>query len=269
MMATIRTGARIFKAATQQILKTKQETTKTVKKICSKGMSLARRLKKCIKSFYAYFTKKKRKKSEPILIHLEPVQENKAKIKHLKKARKTKKSKPKKTNTKTKAVQKMQKKSTKESPMQKQTSLSEQTKKAEAAKVIPIEVDTIKNFYKEWEANWGPTLTSLDKEFLESASPEVVRKVIANARLTLKSPYLKAVYNGLKDLVDISDLLEKDELAKQKILPFFKDYWERKPEQFSEMLFGMHDKGVFLTRSGERRLSLDPRLVPEWLGLVS
>ena len=269
MMATIRTGARIFKAATKQILKTKQKTTETVKKMCTKGLSLARRLKKCIRSFFACFAKKRRKKAKLILIHCESVQEKQVKNIQTKKDRKAKKSNPKKTQLKTKTNSKIENKTTKEEAMQSKCPSKDQKKPVENLNVIPIKADTIKNFYKEWEENWGPALTSLDKEFLESASPVVVSKVIKNARLTLKSPYLKAVYNGLKDLQEISDLLENDELARQRLLPFFKDYWERKPEKFSDILFAMHDKGVFPTRSGERRLNLDPRLVPEWLGLVS
>lgn len=113
-----------------------------------------------------------------------------------------------------------------------------------------------------------------DEQSLPSEAPQLVTiqtdtsKVIANARLTLKSPYLKAVYNGLKDLQEISDLLEMDELAKQRITPLFKEYWDKGPEKFTNFLLCMHDKGAFLTRSGERGLSLEPRLVPEWLGLV-
>ena len=108
----------------------------------------------------------------------------------------------------------------------------------------------------------------MDKEFLETASPEVVANVIKNGRLTLKSPYLKAVYNGLKELCDISDLLENDELAKEKVRPILKYFWDKGPEKFADNLMIFHDKGYFPTRSGERRLSLDPRLVPEWLGFV-
>ncbi|MFK7826043.1 MAG: hypothetical protein AB8G05_17965 [Oligoflexales bacterium] len=146
---------------------------------------------------------------------------------------------------------------------------NEQIEEVEALQPTSIKADTIENFYREWEVNWGPALTGLDKEFIESASPEIVAKVIANGRMTLKSPYLKAVYNGLKDLQEISDLLENDKLAKEKVMPLFKKYWDRGPDKFSEILICMHDKGVYPTRSGERRLSLDPRLVPEWLGLVS
>lgn len=125
----------------------------------------------------------------------------------------------------------------------------------------------IREFYAEWESCHGPALTSMDRQFLESASLEVVEKVVANGRLTLKSPYLKAVYNGLKDLVDISDLMVNDELAKDHIRPTLESYYERGPEVFYEMLDFLHDKGNFPTRSGLRRLSLDPRLIPEWLGL--
>ena len=89
-----------------------------------------------------------------------------------------------------------------------------------------------------------------------------------NGRLTLKSPYLKAVYNGLKDLEDISDLLINDEQAKQKVLSVFQDFYEQGPDVFYRMLDIFHDKGDFPTRSGLRRLSLDTRLMPSWLGFA-
>lgn len=68
--------------------------------------------------------------------------------------------------------------------------------------------------------------------------------------------------------MEIDEWLEQDELAKQKVGPLFRQCWEKGPERFTDCLLAMHDKGVFPTRTGERRLSLDPRLVPEWLGLV-
>jgi len=128
--------------------------------------------------------------------------------------------------------------------------------------------DDIQEFYKEWEASYGPALTSLDRKFLESAKPELAYKIMKNGRLTLKSPYLKAVYNGLKDLEDISDLIKNDEQAKQKVLTTFQDYYDRGPDVFYKMLDIFHDKGNFPTRSGERRLSLDTRLIPDWIGLA-
>ena len=265
-MATIRIGMRIFKAAVNQVHKLKQKITDTVTKACDKGKNLSQRFKKNLRSLFSFFSKKKHNKTAPILIHARPKLEKRIKQKRFKQQLKSKKYKRKKKQSAKQVVQNLEKPGSTEASNKKQSSANEQK---EAPQVTPILSQTIENFYREWEANWGPALTSLDREFLETASPEVVHKVIANARLTLKSPYLKAVYNGLKDLQDIDDLLEKDELAKQHVRPLLADYWERGPEKFSEFLLCMHDKGVFPTRSGERRLNLDPRLVPEWLGLVS
>ena len=129
--------------------------------------------------------------------------------------------------------------------------------------------EAISDFYQEWESSFGPALTSIDKAYLEAASPELAHKIIQNGKRTLKSPYLKAVYNGLKDLEEISDLLEFDDEARKKVLSVFQDYYDQGPEVFYKMLDIFHDKGNFPTRSGHRRLSFDTRLMPEWLGLVS
>ena len=262
MMATIRSGARLFKAAVKQISETRQKIKEKVSKICTGARSLAQRVGKTISSFFSRFKKKKAKQSKPILIFRQPIQASTIK-------NKPKKPKPKKTPSKKEVKSKTQKNIGNGRTITSKSLANMQKTSGETSGAASIGADTITNFYKEWEANWGPALNSLDKEFLESASPETVAKVIENARLTLKSPYLKAVYNGIEDLQEVSDLLENDELAKQKVLPLFQDYWERGPEKFSEFLLCAHDKGVFPTRSGERRLSLDPRLIPEWLGLVS
>ncbi|MFK7823965.1 MAG: hypothetical protein AB8G05_07410 [Oligoflexales bacterium] len=82
----------------------------------------------------------------------------------------------------------------------------------------------------------------------------------------LKSRYLKAVYNGLKDLQK-SQFCMHSQQAKEKLLPYLKDYYARRPDTFYEMLSAMSDKGIFETRSGDRRLKLDPRLIPTWIEL--
>ena len=272
MMATIRSAVRLFKTAIDQIGETKQKICKTAKKIARKAKKYAGNFKDWLRSFIRIFSKKKRKKPELILIHPRPKQAKQVKPKSAIRSIKSKKSRHKKKQAnKESKLQSNDKKEKKDSPVKLVKNKDEQENKkktAEPEKTSPLPANAIKDFYREWEENWGPALNPLDKEFLESASPDIVAKVVANGRLTLKSPYLKAVYNGLKDLVDIPDLLENDALAKEKLLPFFKDYWDRKPDKFTDVLFAMHDKGVFPTRSGERKLSLDPRLVPEWLGLV-
>ena len=138
-----------------------------------------------------------------------------------------------------------------------------------ACKQSPISrKQLINDFYQEWQECYGPALTSLDKKYLEGLDPQSCEQVMANARLVLKSPYLKAVYNGLRDLgEDISDLIEFDLQAKAKIKPVLQDIFTRRPDDFGYYLQIMHDKGNFPTRSGERRLNLDPRLIPAWLGL--
>ena len=261
MFATIRTGARLFKATVQNISKTKKKITKTVKKIWCKGEKLARSCRKNISSFFSSFRKRSRKKPDPILMQAQKIQKNEFKVKKTNKS-KQKKSKP-------KQVKNTQKKPTSAPEVKKDDEQDRHLNLVKKPENPPIKGDTIENFYQEWEANWGPALTRQDREFLESASPEVVAEIIANARMTLKSPYLKAVYNGLKDLQEISDLIENDRLAKEKVMPTFKDYLERRPDEFCDFVLFMHDKGVFPTRSGERSLSLDPRLIPGWLGLAS
>ena len=269
MMGTIRTSARLFKAAVDQVLEAKQKITDTVNKLRTRGKQLASRVTKVIKSFFASFVKRKRpRKAELILLERKAsvVNKSKGKKKQQKKSHKPKGSKPRKVIklTGTACEDKMN-----DIKSESDKGCRPDKKQADSiSQEIKIHAGTIKGFYQEWEANWGPALTSLDKEFLESASPETVAKVIKNGRLTLKSPYLKAVYNGLKDLCDISDLLENDELAKEKVGPVIKYFWDQSPEKFLDRLMSVHDKGYFPTRSGERRLSLDPRLVPEWLGLV-
>lgn len=269
-MATIKIGARLFKATFDQIQESKKKVIRTFEKLGHTAKLHSRKIKEKLRSFFTIFSKKKRKKPDLLLIQQQPKpkpkQENKAKFRHTNKHKKSRlKKKQANADSKNKieipvipmsiVENKVEPKSDKYMPQTKEKS--------------PLTAEDIQEFFREWKENWGPSLNKLDKDFLESASPEIAAKVIANGRLTLKSPYLKAVYNGLKDLEDISDLLENDELAKDKVMPLFRDYWDRGPEQFTEILFKMHDKGYYPTRSGEKKLSLDPRLVPEWLGLVS
>ncbi|NRA46994.1 MAG: hypothetical protein HRU09_18760, partial [Oligoflexales bacterium] len=61
---------------------------------------------------------------------------------------------------------------------------------------LKIDADTIKKFYQEWEAGWGPALTSLDRDFLESASPEVAAKVTPNKYSTHYSCVIRTLYFG-------------------------------------------------------------------------
>ena len=68
-MGTIRTGARLFKAAVDQALDVKQKITNTVNKLRARGKQIACKVKKAIKSFFANFKRKKPKKSGLILIH--------------------------------------------------------------------------------------------------------------------------------------------------------------------------------------------------------
>lgn len=242
-MATIRIGARLFKAAVTQVLDVKARAAKNLSKIYFRAKSILTSYKQLLASFFKKLFKRKPKRTAPLLIGAGASIAVKRKNKRNNKRRKIQQA-----NVIPLANEKIPKPVTNE---------------------LAQSASNFEQFYEEWQAAWGPALTGLDKDFLESASPEVVARVVENARLTLKSPYLKAVYNGLKDLEDISDLLEKDEFAKQKVLPLFSEYWERGPEKFSEILLCMHDKGVFPTRNGERRLNLDPLfLVPEWLGLV-
>ena len=313
MIATIKTGARLFKAAIKQIQGKKKKISRTINKASCKAKRICSKLWNKLRSFFADFFQNNNKKPDSSCIEINFKRESELRSKHAKKknlsyglselsyrlsvsawryphrdiirgdasarfgmtgisslnpsGNRVVSSVNPNGMTDFSSVDPLGK--TGISLVKTQDKQEAINEKAEPEKVITLSVEAIKDFYREWEENWGPALNSLDKEFLESANSETVAKVIANGRLTLKSPYLKAVYNGLRDLVDISDLLENDQLAKQKLLPFFKDYWERKPEKFGEVLLAMHDKGVFPTRSGERRLSLDPRLVPEWLGLAS
>ena len=269
MLGTIRTGARLFKAAVDQVLDVKQKIIKTINKFGLRAKQLASRATKAIKSFLvSFFKRKKPRKAELILLERKAsvVSKSKGKKEQRKKSHKPKRGEPRKVVNTEEA--KSEEKVNEIKSESNKACILEEKRGDSPIQEIKIHAGTIKDFYQEWEANWGSALTSLDKEFLESASPDVVAKVIKNGRLTLKSSYLKAVYNGLKDLCDISDLLENDELAKEKVGPVIKYFWDQSPEKFLDRLMSVHDKGYFPTRSGERRLSLDPRLVPEWLGLV-
>ena len=237
MFATIRSCARLIKAVKSVLSKTKAKACKTQKIIQLKTKEKISFLKNKFRSLISWFKPREHDEVRLVLIHQQLTNGNKPKV-----------------------FKQQQEKSAKNDD-----DILPSSKPCLQANELPAHA--IEEFYKEWEASWGPSLTSMDKEFLESASPELAIKVMGNGREMLKSPYLKAIYNGLKDLQDISDLLAYDKLAKEKLLPYLKDYYERKPEQFYEMLCAVHDKGVFKTRSGDRRLSLDPRLIPAWLGL--
>ena len=263
MMATIRTGASIFKGAIEQICKIKQTVTKITQHFSGYCINLAKRIKASWQNFYNTFWKKKKRQAPLILLNQKasPAPKGYSSRKQ-KKKKKAHKRKQKPNTSKPKVITLKAPKAQKQIKHLSQEILGEQEMSATDQQAM------IESFYHEWEKNWGPALTSLDKKYLEQASFEEAMIIIANARLTLKSPYLKAVYNGLEDLKDISDLLEHDKFAKERIKPVLKLYWDKGPEVFVDRLFTLHDKGVFPTRSGERRLSLDPRLVPEWLGLA-
>ena len=263
MKATIRTGARLFKAAMSKIKKTSQKTTTTVKNVCALIKRQARKIRESLLRLFRAFFKRKKKPMAPTLI-LAYASSEASKQKQAEKPKKAKRKKS-RGNHKSKKVSPI-----KESKPKTRTQIKHQAQE-QAITVNEQPMDpkqTIEAFYKEWEAHWGPALTSLDKEYLEQAAFEEARLVMANARLTLKSPYLKAVYNGLNDLIDISDLLEYDAFAKERVKPVLQLYWDQGPEVFTDRLLILHDKGIFPTRSGERKLSLDPRLIPEWLGFV-
>ena len=266
MKATIRTGARIFKGAVKQITHSSKKMAQAVRGFCTRAKDLLEKYQKLLTTFYASFWKKKKKAGRLILINSKATPEIKAKAKRPTKNKKPKKPKGSKSQKTVKKIKKLRPITTSSARQQIKHQYQEKEEKVVDATVDRLQM--IKDFYQEWEKNWGPALTSLDRDYLEHASFDEVKTVIANARLTLKSPYLKAVYNGLKDLKDISDLLEHDEFAKNRVRPVLKLYWDQGPETFVDRLMILHDKGIFPTRSGERMLNLDPRLVPEWLGLV-
>ena len=239
-MFTIRIRSRIFKAAKSHLKKSQEKAIHTLQKLSTKLKELYKHIKQQLTALSHWFTKPSKHEQRVILI------QRTAKRHQDKRAKKEGK----------------QKKKRRQQAQAQKNRLKKPVVKQPAPKVNPIQ-----EFYKEWEEGFGPALTSLDKKFLESADPQTQDLVMSHARMTLQSPYLKAVYNGLKDLVDISDLLEFDQLAKDKVKPTLLDFYERRPADFPEFLFFMHDKGIFPTRSGERKLSLDPRLVPAWLGI--
>ena len=235
-MFNIRMRARLFKAAKNYLQKT---FVKSIQKVGSPLLilkDLYKRIKEQIKLLRDWYTNKKPRTAQVILI-----QKTKVTVKKkVKVCESSSNPKPKKT-------------------------IKIKDKRKDTAQGLG---DPVQDFYREWELGFGPALTSLDKKYFESLDLETRAKVICNARLTLHSPYLKAVYNGLKDLEDISDLIELDKKAQEKVKPTLEDFLKRRPDDFIDFLFIVHDKGIFETRSGERRLSLDPRLVPAWLGLA-
>ncbi|MFK7827741.1 MAG: hypothetical protein AB8G05_26580 [Oligoflexales bacterium] len=237
MKATIRLCARLFKKAKTQVSRVGQKSLKTFQKVCKITRKRVVQTKSKLWSFFANFRKPKQEKKQKALGARDiPV----------------KFPKPSKPNFLGQI----------DFPKTlKQTINAEKVEK----KFTPLE---FQDFYTEWKECFGPTLNSIDKKYLEAASPEQAEKIMYNARLMLKSPYLKAVYNGLKDLEDIDDLLINDVQAKANVRCTFARYYEMGPEYFCKMLDIMHDKGVYPTRSGERRLALDQRLIPQWLGLV-
>ena len=131
--------------------------------------------------------------------------------------------------------------------------------------LLPREED-FENFYKKWNRFHGPTLTFMDRKFLESLGDEFF-EFEENAWKVLASPYLKAIYNGLESIRKIDDLLVLDQKAKDKIKPFILDCIEGRPETLDRVIGIVYDKVTFETRYGRKRLSLDPRIVPLWLGL--
>ena len=122
------------------------------------------------------------------------------------------------------------------------------------------------DFYKKWARFHGPSLTLMDKKFLESLGEEFF-EFEENAWKVLASPYLKAIYNGLESIREIDDLLVLDQKAKDRIKPFILNCIEGRPESIDRVIGLVHDKVTFETRYGRKRLSLDPRIVPLWLGI--
>ena len=235
MFATIRIRARLFKAAKKLLQQVKTKVEKSKRQLAIK----AKKLKSTWITFWSYF-KTKRNCSDPLILI----------------ALKIEKKESKQTtgpNNPSKPDLGLHNEAEAHSSKHHDSSLCHR--------------EAITRFYKEWEAASGPALTSIDRSFLENAKPHIAEQVMKNGRLTLKSPYLKAVYNGLKDLEQISDLLTHDKNARERIYPIFKDSYDKGPEVFYMLVTASHDKGVFPTRSGERRLNLDPRLIPAWLGL--
>ncbi|MFK7823698.1 MAG: hypothetical protein AB8G05_06065 [Oligoflexales bacterium] len=255
MMSTIRTGARLFKFGKSQVRKLKQKIPAFIRTVKSSCTQLIHKLKAKLK--FVFFRYKPRQEKWVILLPFKAGNHAAAELQN---------SKPKPKSNKGLVSRKLRKRIKKKN---KQVSkLKHQTPEVTQLHLQKPLKETIQEFYAEWEASYGPALNPLDREFLESARPELANKIMTNGRLTLKSPYLKAVYNGLRDLEDISDLLENDKEAKKKVLSLFQDYFDRGPDVFYKMLDIFHDKGSFPTRSGERRLSLDTRIMPDWLGLV-
>ena len=126
--------------------------------------------------------------------------------------------------------------------------------------------EDFENFYKKWDRFHGPTLTYMDRKFLESLDEEFF-ELEQNAWQILASPYLKAVYNGLESIRKIDDLLILDQKAKDRIKPFILNCIEDRPETVDRVIGLIHNKVSFETRYGQKRLSLDPRILPLWLGL--
>lgn len=255
MISTIRTCARFFKFGKSQIPKLKKNSKRLLKLAKTTCTQLIHRLKDRLKRLFVWYQPKPNQ--PPILL---PAQA----ISHKKISSKQKKNKP----SKGKISRRTKRRLSSKTEVKKTEQVNEPCSKVHKLRPQQSLKEAIQDFYEEWEASFGPALTSLDKKFLESAHPDIAYKVMENGRLTLKSPYLKAVYNGLKDLEDISDLLINDEQAKQKVLSVFQDFYEQGPDVFYRMLDIFHDKGDFPTRSGLRRLSLDTRLMPSWLGFA-
>ena len=138
-------------------------------------------------------------------------------------------------------------------------------KKKEVPQRLPKEED-FENFYKKWKRFHGPELHFLDKKFLESLGEEFF-ELEQNAWKVLASPYLKAVYNGLESIRNIDDLLVLDQKARDRITPFISQCIAGRPDSIDQVVRILHDKVSFDTRYGRKRLSLDPRILPLWLGL--
>ena len=276
MMATIRTGVRLFKSLSRKLNPLKKSTLKHARRLKRSAKNRLKAFKQKVTGLFTQFTKHKhkpkpkhrvavlitqkatRQKAKPIETPKPPTEPCSKQAIH---SRAIKKQLSKKIYAEPKK-QKLRRKKVVGSAG---VTIVE---KPQARTQKDLHQASIKDFYQEWARGFGPALTSLDRDFLEHAPPELATRVMANARLTLKSPYLKAVYNGLKDLEDISDLMAFDRMARNKVGPTFRDAYTKGPEHFCKIVSILHDKGLFETRSGTRMLSLDPRLIPEWLGLA-
>ena len=256
MEATIRLCTRLFKKAKTQVTWVRRQASQALKKIYKTTKKRVIRAKTKIQSFFANCKKPQQTKPKPSYQGAEVIP--------IKSPKKAKDPTPKPAEPQN-AKQEVE-------VQNHEVKVQEDTKKeaeAQSQEIKPLTPQDFQDFYTEWAECFGPALTSMDKKFLEQASPELARKVMYNARLTLRSPYLKAVYNGLKDLENIDDLLQNDLEARVRLRTTFARYYEKGPEYFSKMLDLVYDKGVYPTRSGERRLALDQRLIPEWLGLTA